>query len=219
MLSFDAESLSALYAQMNVALWPLQLVALAGALAMLWLAVVQRQRGVRVTGALLVAAWLCCGLVFHLDYFAGLSFTAPVYGGLFLAQAAVLAWSVVLHGGAAFGPPSGVAGWTGVAAIAYALVFLPLIAVFGEGLATARVFALAPGPTAVFTLGILLMSRSRVPLLPLCLPLAWTLIAGATAWALWIPEDLALPFIGPALFVIAFWHNRTQARGGPVTAP
>lgn len=211
MLSFDAEVLAALFAQMNRALWPAQTACFAAALAALWLASAKGPGRTRLLGAVLAGAWLICGLVFHLHYFAGLSFTAPAFGGLFLAQAALLAWSLLLRGRPAFGLYRGPAAWAGLAAIAYALVVVPLISLLGEGPATTRVFALAPGPTAVFTLGLLLLSRGRCPLHLLLLPLAWTLIAGATAWSLWIPEDLALPVIGPGLVAVAFWHNRTLA--------
>lgn len=212
MLSFDAEVLSALFAEMNRALWPAQIGCFAAALAALWLAAANRPGRTRLIGAILAGAWLCCGLVFHLHYFAGLSFTAPAYGGLFLAQAALLAWSLLLRRRPVFATVAGPALWAGLAAIAYALVGMPLIALMGEGLASARVFALAPGATALFTLGFLLLSRERCPIHLFLLPVAWTLIAGATAWTLWIPEDLVLPVLGPALLAVAVWRNRVAAR-------
>ena len=208
MLSFDAEVLAALFAQMNRALWPAQIACLAAALVVLWLAAAERPGRTRLIGAVLVAAWLSCGLIFHFGYFANLSFTAPAFGGLFLAQAALLTWSLLLRGRPAFAIGRGPASWAALAAIAYALLAMPLIALFGEGLAAARVFALAPGATAVFTLGLLLLSRNRCPIHLLILPLVWTLIAGATAWSLWIPEDLASPFFGLALLAVALWRNR-----------
>ncbi len=208
MLSFDAEVLSAHFAQMNRALWPAQIACFAAALGALWLASMNRPGRTRLIGAILAGAWLSCGLVFHLGYFAGLSFTAPAYGGLFLAQAALLAWNLLLRRRPVFAMVPGPVLWIGLAAIGYPLVGMPLIALTGEGLASARVFALAPGATAVFTLGFLLLSRERCPIHLFLLPIVWTLIAGATAWTLWIPEDLALPVLGPALLATAVWRNR-----------
>lgn len=208
MLSFDAEVLSALFAQMNRALWPVQIACFAAALGALWLAAANRPGRTRLIGVILAGAWLCCALVFHFGYFTGLSFTAPAYGVLFLAQSALLAWSLLLRRQPVFAMVPGPAPWIGLAAIAYALVGMPLIALMGEGLTSARVFALAPGATAAFTLGFLLLSRERCPILLFLLPVAWTLIAGATAWTLWIPEDLALPLLGPALLAVAVWRNR-----------
>ncbi|HIC80602.1 MAG TPA: hypothetical protein EYH07_18285, partial [Kiloniellaceae bacterium] len=103
MLAFDAEVLAALFAQINRALWPWQIVFLAAALAAFGLAASGHRQAGRAIGAILAAGWLTCGLIFHLHYFAQLSFTAPAFGALFLAQAALLAWSLGLRGGAAFG--------------------------------------------------------------------------------------------------------------------
>ncbi len=211
MLSFDAEVLSLLFAQMNRALWPGQLVFGAAALLTAWLVISGRRVATRVAGAVLVAAWLCSGLVFHLHYFAGLSFTAPAYGGLFLLQAALLAWYLLVRGRPVLAFQPGLAAWAGLLAMAYALIVVPELALLGGELATARSFGLAPGPTAVFTLGLLLVGRGRCPLHLLLLPAIWCVIAGATAWTLSIPEDLASPFIAVLLLAVAIRHNMIRS--------
>lgn len=211
MLSFDAEVLSLLFAQMNRAFWPGQLVFGAAALGALWLVMTGRSLATRGAGVVLVAAWLCSGLVFHLYYFAGLSFTAPAYGALFLLQAALLTWSLLIRGRPVLGFQSGLAAWAGLLAMAYAVIVVPELALLRGEPATARAFGLAPGPTAVFTLGLLLMAPLRCPLHLLVLPAIWCFIAGATAWALWIPEDLASPVIAVLLLAVAIRHNRQPA--------
>ena len=75
-----------------------------------------------------------------------------------------------------------------------------------------RVVGLAPGPTAVFTLGMLLLCAGRTPLHLAVLPLLWTLIAGATAWVLAIPQDLPLPVAGIGAFALMLWKNRREKR-------
>ena len=211
MLSFDAEVLSALFAEINQSLWPWQIACVAAALAALWLAVLRHRWAGRGIGAILAGAWLVCGLVFHLTYFADIGFTAPAYGALFLAQAALLAWSLGVRGRTAFAFRPGVAAWAGGLAITYALVAMPLIAILGGDLETTRVVALAPGPTAVFTLGLLMLATARIPVHLLLLPCLWCLIAGATGWSLGIAEDLALPVLGPVLLALAIRHNRRAA--------
>ena len=71
---------------------------------------------------------------------------------------------------------------------------------------------LAPGPTAVFTLGLLLLTARPHAAPPRVIPLLWTLVAGATAWILAIPQDLALPVAGLGGFALILWKNRRQAR-------
>ncbi|WP_420345097.1 DUF6064 family protein [Pelagibius sp.] len=212
MLAFDAEVLAALFAQINLALWPWQIAFLAAALAVLGLAASGRRPAGRAIGAILTAGWLACGLIFHLHYFAQLSFTAPAFGALFLAQAALLAWSLVLRGGTAFAVGRGAAAGLGFALLAAALLLPLLQALLGESLETARIVGLAPGPTAVFTLGVLLLSAGRCPLHLMVLPLVWTVIAGATAWELGMPADLAQPVLGAAALAAGVLHNRRIAR-------
>ena len=54
----------------------------------------------------------------------------------------------------------------------------------------------------------LLLGAGRTPLHLALIPLLWTLIAGATAWILGIPQDLALPVVGIGAIVLILWKNR-----------
>src|SRR3546814_3208137 len=67
------------------------------ALAALWLAVAPRPWSRRAVGVILAAGWLWCGLVFFLSHWAQLDFMAPVYGGAFLLQAALLLFAPTLR--------------------------------------------------------------------------------------------------------------------------
>jgi hypothetical protein len=82
----------------------------------------------------------------------------------------------------------------------------------GHGWRSLRVVGLAPGPTAAFTLGMLLLTVGRPPLRLAVIPLLWTLVAGATAWILAIPQDLVLPAAGLGAFALILGKNRREAR-------
>jgi hypothetical protein len=65
----------------------------------------------------------------------------------------------------------GLAGWTGYLILAFALAGYPLLAPLqGRGWASSEVFGIASDPTVVATLGLLLLARCRLLLLPLLLP-------------------------------------------------
>jgi hypothetical protein len=217
-LPFTADVLASLMAGYNRSLWPAQIGAYAVALALVWLAAGRRDGGVgrlasRLFGVALVAAWAWSGAVFLGQVFAGINFLAPVYAALFLLQALLLAWTGILRG--AFAPrlQAGFAGWAGLGLIAYALAGYPLLSVVaGQPLAAAPVVGLAPGPTAVFTLGVLMLLAPPVPLHLAVVPVLWTLIAGATAWVLTVPGDLAAILLGPASLALLAWKNRQQWR-------
>jgi hypothetical protein len=202
MLPFTAETLFSSFEQYNRALWPLPILALALALAIIILALRPVQGGGRAIGALLAAAWVWIGVGYHYLHFAAIDFAAPLYGAFFVLEGVLFAWTGVVRGNVAFRFGADLFGWAGLAlAIAAALAWESL-----------RVAGLAPGPTAAFTLGLLLLTEGRTPLHLAVIPLLWTLVAGATAWVLAIPQDLALPLAGLCGFALVLWKNRRQTR-------
>ena len=210
MLPFTAEILFSSFEQYNRALWPLPLVALALALAVILLTLRPVRGGDRAIGALLAAAWVWIGVGYHYLHFAAIDFAAPLYGAFFVLEGLLLAWTGVARGRLAFRFGADLFGWAGLAlAIAAALAW-PLADLSGHGWPSLRVAGLAPDPTAAFTLGLLLLTEGRTPLHLAVIPLLWTLVAGATAWILAIPQDLALPVAGLGAFGLILWKNRRQ---------
>ena len=208
MFPYDAEVLASFYALYNAAVWPAQAIALALAVAALWLGVAPRRGSGRVIGALLTAGWLWCGLVFHLYHFADLDFMAPVYGWVFVAQAALLAW-VSIGRGLDLKFRADACGLAGLAVAVVAVFGLPLISgVTGAGFASARVVGLAPGPTVLFTLGLLMLAEGRRRWLLMVIPLLWCAVAGLSASALGVVEAWALPILGIPAFLLCLGRRR-----------
>jgi hypothetical protein len=208
MFPFDAEVLASSYALYNAAVWPAQPVALALALAALWLAAAPHPWSGRIVGAILAAGWAWCGLVFFPQHFAALDFMAPVYAGAFLLQAALLLFSLVWRR-RGLRAPGDAAGLGGLALAALALFALPLISgLGGAGFAAARIVGLAPGPTVLFTLALLLLFEGRPPWLLLPIPLLWCGVAAVTGWALSVPESLAVPVLALPSLALFAWRAR-----------
>ena len=202
--------MSSVIASYNYAVWPAQIPAYGLALALLWIAIRGGNGRVatRLTGTTLAAAWAWTGAVFHAQYFATVDFMAPVYGVLFLLQALLLAWAGIIRGRIAPHLHDGPVSWAGLALIAHAIVGYPAItAVIGDGVANARVVGLAPGPTVVFTLGMLMLARDRTPLHLAAVPVLWSLIAGVTAWVLGVAEEAVLPLLGLGSLALMLWKN------------
>lgn len=213
MLPFTAEILFSSFEQYQGALWPLPIVAPALAFALALLTLHPVRHGDRAVGALLALAWIWVGIGYFILHFAAFDFAAPGYGLLFGLQGLLLLWTSSIRGRLAFRFGGDLFNWCGlVLALAAALAGPLSDRLLGQGLASARVVGLAPGPTAVFTLGMLLLAVGRTPLHLAVVPLLWTLIAGATAWILDIPQDLALPVVGIGAFALIVCKNR-QAEG------
>ena len=210
MLPFTADVLFSSFEAYNRALWPLPILAVAVALAIVLLILRPVPGGDRAIGALVALAWLWIGVGYHFLHFAAIDFAAPLYGVLFVLQGLLFGWTGAVRGRLAFRCGADLFGWAGLALTIAAVLAWPLADLSAHGWQSVRVAGLAPGPTAAFTLGLLLLTAGRPPLHLALVPLLWTLVAGATAWVLTIPQDLALPVAGVGAFALILWKNRRQ---------
>jgi hypothetical protein len=210
MLPFTADILFASIALYNRALWPLPPIALLLGLGMVLLTLRPVRNGNRLIGALLAAAWLWIGIGWHMLHFARLDFAAPLYGALFVLEGLLLLW-IAIRGRPPFRYRGGLVGWGGLAFAMLALAWPLIDRLAGLSWQSERVVGLAPAPTTVLTLALLLLVAGRTPWRLAIIPLLWTLIAGAMAWILWIPQDLALPVVGVCAAGLLLWKNRRYA--------
>ncbi len=209
MLPFTREAFLSFLAHYNAGLWPVHVPALLLGLAALLAAVRPHRGGDRVIGAVLAAAWICTGWLFHIVHFAGLHFAAEAFGVLSILQGLWLGWAAGVRGTIRFRFVPGTPGWTGIAMAVAGLAGLPLTGIAaGHGWAATPTFALTPGPTALFTLGMLLLAVPRVPLALMVIPVLWALSAGAAGRLLELPEQLFLAPAALLALVAAFWKNR-----------
>lgn len=98
--------------------------------------------------------------------------------------------------------------------IVYALLIYELLGCWaGHGLMAGPLFGVAPCPTTIFTIGMLLLARGGWVVWLSIIPLLWSLVGLAAALQLGIPEDLGLPVAGfglvSALIIEKFrtWGN------------
>ena len=180
-LMFSPQAYWRLVARHNEAGWPVQLAALAAAIA-LPLLLARDAAGARRAALLVLAiAWAAVGWFFHAQRYAEIFLAAPDVAAacglqaLLLLFAAVPAWRGTAHG------PARRAGLVLLAAAA----LYPLLApVTGHPLREAEVFGWMPDPTALATLGAVLL----LPLPPLlrvalsALPLLSLALGAATRW-------------------------------------
>ncbi len=177
-IPFTAEVYFRLYERLHETPLPVRLgLPLAG-----FAAVVLALRGRhRQAAALLAAAFVATAWLYQFRLYAELTPVGTVFGWLFLAQAGVLAaWGCLAH--AAPAPRSAFVTTAGLALVAGGLVVWPLLApVTGQPWRAAQTFGLAPDPTVVASLGVLLLAASpRWLLMVLPLPLLWCAVDAAT---------------------------------------
>lgn len=186
----------------NDALWPGQLAALALLLTLAVLAAVRPPGHGRLVAAGLALAFAVSGWSFVWSRYATINWAAEYLAPLFAAEAVLLALVAIFGGlGGARRGAAALVGWTLVLLAAAMPLAAPL---FGRSWATAEVFALAPDPTAIATLGLALTLAGRASLWLLPIPLLWCAVSALTLWtmgetAFWLPAGACLATLSALL--------------------
>jgi hypothetical protein len=211
LLMFSPRTYHRLFDLTNAELWPLQVVTIVAGLAALWLAILgSTSRGAygRVVPLVLAAAWIVVAWAYHWERYATINTAAPYYAAGFAVQALLLAWSGLRRGGFRFGAQPVPIRWIGSGLLAAGVVLYPLLApAAGRPWTQAEIFGVAPDPTAIATIGALLLAKGRIVWL-LGLPLLWCAITALTLWTMQAPEAF-VPAVALVLGIaMAIWRWR-----------
>lgn len=207
-LLFSPRTYHRLFELYNAAVWPAQVVAVLLGLLML----VLLRRGGPVAGpavaAILAACWAWVAIAFHLDRYATINWAAPWAAAAFLGQAALLVWAGVIDGRLSARPRLDTAGWAGIGILLFALLLQPAIGLLlGRPWRQAEIFGVAPDPTAIGTLGLLLALAGPSRWVLMVLPVLWCAATGATLWAMSAPDA----WVAPALALLTLALAARQA--------
>jgi hypothetical protein len=91
-------------------------------------------------------------------------------------------------------------------------VLQPLIGpLLGRPWTQVEVFGIAPDPTVIATMGLLLVASGRAAWELLVIPLSWCAISGATLWAMG-SSDAVVPALAASLvLLLAIWNSFPRA--------
>lgn len=205
-LMFSQRSYYRLIVLYNETVWPAHLLALVAGLAVIGCIARPGARTRRIALLVLAVAWGWVAWAYHLERYADINTAGPWFALAFGVQAVMLCFMALRsHGAAPAGMQKQVAlGLTGLAVIAYPLLALGS----GRGWNQAEVFGIAPDPTAIAMLGVLLACRAH-PVAWL-IPLAWCAVSGATLMELrvgyaWLLPTFAILAVAAGLL---FRHSR-----------
>ncbi len=194
----------------NVESWPWQAVAIAAALAMIALAWRRARHAGRIVALVLAFAWGAVAWRFHWERYATINWAAMYFAGAFALQAALLAWTGLV-GGLDYGGTSRRRRYAGLALIVAALAVVPFAALAaGRPWRQLEVAGLSPDPTAILTLGLLLIAR-RAHLALYVVPVLWCLASGLTLWTMKAP-DAFIPVLAALVAAAAVASLRLRGR-------
>ena len=184
-LLFSARTYWRLFELHNLQWWPLHLLTVALALAALGWCL--HRRSARPLLLVCALAWGFVAWSFHLQRYAGIQWAATGFAAAFAAQGLLLGMLAAGPAQARDGARA-LACRAGLAVLCAALLLYPFVGLAsGRPLVQAEVFGLAPDPTVLATLGVLLLLRPvpRQPwLLAWAVPLLWCLYSGMTLWVM-----------------------------------
>jgi hypothetical protein len=165
----------------NRTVWPGQGVALLFGLAVLALLLRPRPWSDWLIAAGLGLAWAWVAWSFLWLRYATINWAIAYVAPLFVLEAVMLMLAKGTADRPLFNIDRSVAAGIGLTFYLYALVLHPLVPLIeGRTLRSAEVFAIAPDPTAIATLGLLTLAPVRKALLLGIIPAAWCLASWAT---------------------------------------
>ena len=195
-LMFSPEAYFRLYEINNTTLWPLQIIVVLAALAICFLSLKKDPQSDRVISIILAMFWALIAWQFFYQLFAKINLAAPWYSIGFAIESVALLM-IFFTGRNRFSK-------TGFLLFLYALLIQPLIGVLsGRDWPGMEIFGIAPDPTALGTLGLLMMRTGMAAKILTLIPLAWCVVSGLTYLAMELPHGLITPVI--ALLFITVW--------------
>jgi hypothetical protein len=211
-LLFSPRTYYRLFERYNQAVWPAQIVTISLGLFLLGALRSNKPWWGRVVSGVLALLWIWVGLAFLWRRYANINWAVGYLVPLFALEAMLLIWFGVVTRELSFRMTRGATAMLGGALLLVAIPVYPLLAgLTGRSWRSAEVFGLAPDPTVLATLGLLLLT-ARTHWTLLLVPLLWCLFSGATLVALGSPEAPIL-LVAALLTLIAAARIRLERRG------
>jgi Family of unknown function (DUF6064) len=209
-MPFTTEHFFEVFTRYNQAIFPWQVIAImAGVMAvsLLW-----RDTRPASAGVLLVLAamWLVNGIGYHWLHFAPINPVARLFAVVFVAEGLLLAWAAFAWRGLRLTPRGGLVSMLGLACIGYAIVVYPALGwMAGHRYPAVPMFGVAPCPTTIFTIGVLLQAPWREVRWLLVIPGFWAAVGGSASVLLGVPQDFGLLAALVLLVLVAWgrWRN------------
>jgi hypothetical protein len=213
-LLFSSRTYYRLLERYNEAVWPAQILTLGLGLVILGLLRRPRAWQGRAISAILAMLWVWLAWAFFWKRYATINWAAIYLVPLFALQVFLLVWTGVVRRGLTFRLSRGAAGILGTALFILSLSLYPMIApASGRPWHQAEIFGIAPDPTAIATLGLLLLTAGRTRWELLAVPVLWCVISGTTLWALHSTEAWAPPLAALLVLAASIWKQGKPTLG------
>ncbi|HSP94977.1 MAG TPA: DUF6064 family protein, partial [Thermoanaerobaculia bacterium] len=158
-------------------------------------------------------------IAFHAHRYATINPAAVYFAAAFGLEAALLIWIGIVRGRLSFKCPAEPASRAGFWIFLFALAIEPIIGpLLHRGWRQVEIFGVAPDPTAVAMLGLLLLANGRGRWALFIVPAIWCAISGATMLAMKAP-DAGIPPLAALLAVALAIRQKLARRHTASTGP
>lgn len=209
-IPFSYEQFLNVFENYNVSVWPFQIVLVILAIAAIILSFKNTRFSDKTIAYILSFFWLWIGVVYHLIFFTVINPAAYFFGILFVVQGCLF-FMAGLKKQITFTFNRNIYTITGILFFIYAIIIYPILShTFGHIYPKAPTFGL-PCPTVIFTFGVLLFSKKKIPLFVVIIPFIWSIIGFSAAINLQIYEDFGLAIAGILGTLFIFIKNKKTA--------
>jgi Family of unknown function (DUF6064) len=211
-LLFSPRTYYRLFELHNLAVWPWHVLAIVLGLAVLVLWLRGGARQGRTVAIILATCWLFVAWAYLLVRYDTINWAASYFAAGFAVEALLLVWTGLMRNWLSLRPGRDVAGAAGLWIFVFALFGWPLVGrLLDRPWLQAEIFGIAPDPTVVATLGVLI-AADRTHWELLVVPLLWCAISGGTLWAMQSSDALLAPAAALLALVLACWKTLSRLR-------
>ena len=219
-IPFTVEQFFDIFGTYNTAIWPVQVLAYVLGIVALALAFRESKLSTRIVSGILALFWTWMGIFYHIIHFSVINPAAWIFGIAFVLQGLLFLLVGAIFQRPAFRFTLKPLPIIGACFILYATVIYPLLGIsFGHSYPRSPMFGVAPCPTTIFTLGVLLWASKPVPAYLLVIPLLWSIVGMSAAVNLRVPQDYGLVVAGVLGTVLILIQNRQAKRTAQESAP
>jgi hypothetical protein len=163
----------------------------------------------RLIAAILAACWVWVAWAFHHRRYATINWAAVYFAAAFAVEALLLVWIGVVRARLVFRVLPNAIDRTCVGIVLFALFAQPLVGpLTGGSWSQIELFGLAPDPTAVATLGILLLANGQARWALLAIPLSWSAVSGTTLATMASPQAAVFLVAAPLALLLALARGK-----------
>jgi hypothetical protein len=195
MLSFSLEEFLVVLENYNVAIWPLQIIAYALILLVLFISLKPTKYSAKIVSLILSFFWLFTGIVFCFIYWAPTHIFGYIFGICCTAQGILFLYSLI-RSDITISLPNKTNMFIGILFILYAMIGYQILGYY-LGHIYPKFFAvgLVPCPTTIFTFGLFVILNTKIPIKYVAIPFVISL-GGFLAAYNGIYEDIGLIILG-----------------------